>query len=248
MFLIKDISVKKTKNKGKGIFATKEILPGTIIGDYLGVITEWKNEKRMKDGIYNMYYSDSAMIQPNPRRNPGVHFINHSCEPNCGMTSIKRHTIYFALRRIFKGEELTVHYWLEPQFKDVKCNPCKDICHCGSLFCGGTMHLSEKEELIVLKYVDGLDKKVSGKPPVAYGKNLPMLANYPKVVKDNPVFRLFGCKSKKPQKYNNLSLPGISFLRKEVRRTGKFLFFPKIRLIIRGIVANYIIALPANFK
>ena len=110
------------------------------------------------------------------------------------------------------------------------------------------MHLSEKEEAIVLKYIDALDKKIPEKPPVAYGENLPLLKKYPKTVKDNEVFRLFGSNSKKPEKFNNSSLPKISFLRKEIRATGKYLFFPKINLIVRGIVANMIIGLSHNSK
>ena len=40
MFLIKDDfwQIKKTKERGYGVFARKEIKAGTIIGDYLGKV------------------------------------------------------------------------------------------------------------------------------------------------------------------------------------------------------------------
>ena len=42
MFLIPNswYAIKTIKKKGRGVFATRTIDPGTVIGDYLGTITK----------------------------------------------------------------------------------------------------------------------------------------------------------------------------------------------------------------
>src|SRR5579871_5079449 len=115
--------IKKTKNKGKGVFAKKNIIAGTIIGDYLGKIIRKDDEEKYEDkyGFYAMYYHGRATIFPEVKQ-PGIHLINHSCMPNCYMYTYQGHTLYFALRRIFAGEELTVSYLVSPLDDD--CSPC----------------------------------------------------------------------------------------------------------------------------
>ena len=65
----------------------------------------------------------------------GAEFINHCCEPNLVARIIKGHIIYFSLRPILKGEELTVDYHFA---KNVEKVPC---C-CGSAECRGTINVN----------------------------------------------------------------------------------------------------------
>jgi len=162
MFLIKDDfwQVKRTKEKGLGIFAKKGIEAGTIIGDYLGKVIEtarydFNNDK---DGLYLMYYTDEASIYPNLKK-PGIHLLNHSCAPNCWIYTYQYHTLFFALRNIKPTEELTISYLLSPKGKS--CNPCKHICKCNSKFCTGTMHLSKDK---YKKWQKFQDTKIIKKP------------------------------------------------------------------------------------
>lgn len=191
MFLLTDDfwQVKKTKEKGFGIFAKKEIAEGTIIGDYLGKVIETAkyNFDNDKEGLYLMYYTDQASIYPDLKK-PGIHLLNHSCTPNCWIYTYQGHTLFYALRKIKPGEELTISYLLSPKSKN--CNPCKHICKCNSKFCIGTMHLSENKYKKWQEFQNSQKKKTK-KPKVTFNKNLPRLASYPKTIPHNPIIASF---------------------------------------------------------
>ena len=143
MFLLPGsfLEIKKTKDKGRGVFARKFIAKGSLIGDYVGKLVRLEDidfEKEKKK-LYSMYYDDETGIYPNLEK-PGVHLINHSCSPNCWIMRYKKHTIVFALKNIRKGEELTISYLLPPK---MNCKPCSHQCFCKSTRCTGSMHLTE---------------------------------------------------------------------------------------------------------
>lgn len=190
MFLLEDDwwQIKVTREKGLGVFAKKEIKEGIIIGDYLGKVirTADYDLDRDKKGLFLMYFTDEASIYPNLNK-PGIHLLNHSCTPNCWIYTYCGHTLFFALRKINPGEELTISYLLSP--KDETCNPCTHICKCSSKFCSGTMHLSRDKYEKWQKFQNE-EKKKSKKPKVVFGKNLPKLTSYPKTIPDNPIYTL----------------------------------------------------------
>lgn len=187
MFLIsRDFwQVKKTKQKGLGVFAKKEIGAGTIIGDYLGKVIETAQYDLDKDkrGLFLMYYSDQASIYPDLKK-PGIHLLNHSCTPNCWIYTYRGHTLFFALRAIKPGEELTISYLLSP--KD-GCDPCPHVCKCDSQFCTGTMHLP-KDKYAKWQRFQNAQKKKTKAAKVVFGKNLPKLTSYPKTIPKNPIY------------------------------------------------------------
>lgn len=187
-FIKKDYwQIKKTKEKGNGVFAKKMINAGTIIGDYLGKVikTAEYDLDQDKNGLYLMYLTDQASIYPNLKK-PGIHLLNHSCEPNCWIYTYRGHTLFFAIRKIEPGEELTISYLLSPKSK---CNPCSHICKCGSKFCTGTMHLSEDKYEKWQKFQNKENKKSKMVKPI-FGKNLPRLSYYPKTIPVNPIYSI----------------------------------------------------------
>jgi len=235
MFLVPSTfwEVRKTTSKGKGVFAKKDILPGTVIGDYIGEVIRPKDEVRYekKHGFYTMYFHKNASIFPNPKED-GVHLINHSCAPNCWMFTYKGHTLYFAIRKIFKGEEITISYLLGPQ--EDECSPCNDQCKCGSIICSQTMHMPEKRYSAWLEH----DKKVTQKTKyerVKIGINLPQLSDYPSTISDSPVYTLLGSQGKKPVSYEDSVLPPQKELRKRIRETGRYIHLKKLHMTVMGI-------------
>lgn len=136
--------IKKTKGKGRGVFAKKEIKAKTIIGEYTGekVEIEKYDLEKDKDGLYLMFLDDKYAIYPD-LNTKDIHLINHSCEPNCWILNSGGKVYFFSIRDIKNGEELTISYLLPP--KDGTCNPCTHNCYCGSLKCTGTMHQSVDE-------------------------------------------------------------------------------------------------------
>ena len=96
--LPKNLTIKKSRINGLGMFATEDINSNNVIG--VSHIQDLKAE----DGYW---------------RTPLGGFINHSTYPNCKKSENKftRNLYLKAIRDIKKGEELTVYYTLYPMVK-----------------------------------------------------------------------------------------------------------------------------------
>lgn len=232
--------IRNSEGKGRGIFAKKDIEAGVVIGDYLGKIIRPDQEEEYDSGehFYVMYYHDRASVFPDPKK-PGIHLLNHSCAPNCWMYTYRGHTLYFALRHIFKGEELTISYQLSPL--DKYCNPCTHLCHCSSVICFQTMHLSQERYKEWREFDDYLTKKTE-RERVRFGKELQQLDVYPKNIPDDPIFTLFGAKDTYPVSVPYRSIPSKKAVRSLIRETGRTLAFPKINLKIHGVLDDLLIS------
>lgn len=68
----------------------------------------------------------------------GAQLINHSCEPNLSATIAGSRIFLTSLRRIERGEELTLDYHLDETDREIACK-------CGAKRCRGTVnHLKKK--------------------------------------------------------------------------------------------------------
>jgi hypothetical protein len=242
MFLIPNDSwkVKKTAQKGRGIFAARDIAPGTLIGDYLGKVVSPAEENNIdeKDNFYLMYYHDRASIFPDLSQ-PGVHLLNHSCTPNSWMYTYKGHTLFFTIRKVFKGEELTINYLLSPQ--DSTCAPCTHLCSCEGVICQETMHLGKKKYEAWSAFHD---KQMKATKPerIKYGKDLPPLLSYPSSFPDDSVYDLLGSIQEKPEVSDHKKLPSTAELRQKIRETGRTLSFPSLNLQVFGVTDGIVVS------
>ncbi|HLL61075.1 MAG TPA: SET domain-containing protein [Candidatus Nitrosocosmicus sp.] len=235
--------VRMTQKKGRGIYAKKEIVEGTVIGDYIGIVMRACKISEEEHGLYDMWYSDEASILANPNE-IGVHLMNHSCMPNCETYTYKDRTLFFALRRIYKHEELTISYDLGPP--DNKCNPCMHACFCKTILCKGSMHSSDDSSKR-WKHTNrtAVERMFDVKPDDLYGKKLVPLPKYPMSIKDNPSYYLYANMSKKPQiEYSNFS--NMSYLREIIRSTGRSIYFPKLNINVIGLIENIIYSISEN--
>jgi hypothetical protein len=237
MFLLpeKYLEVKVIPNTkmstNRGVFAKQDIPGGTVIGDYLGKIISNEDQDEIKYGTYYMNYNEDSTIYADPK-NPGIQLINHSCMANCAMIEDRTHTLYYALRKIFKGEELTVMYSLGYPSED--CNPCTHQCYCGTPLCTGTTHSAETEDDPLPEY-----------KPSEYlkpGSELKMLKKYPKIIRDSVEDDLFASLTQKPIELNDATLPPLVHMRKLIRETGKALYFKKLHLTVNGFQKGYMFA------
>lgn len=233
--------VQNTDRKDRGIFAKKDIPGGTVIGDYLGKIVHPDNEPD-DEKLYTMYYSDNASIVSDPKE-IGLHIINHSCMPNCDSHTYKNRILYFAARKIFKGEELTISYDLGPPDED--CNPCTHACFCETPLCRGSWHTSE-ESMEVWKemYKGDYDEVMTAPPPVPYGEDLPLLLDYPTIVEDQPFYNLYANTNKPPVISEEQVLPSTQQIRQRIREEGVPIYFKHINLCISGVTRDLMLALP----
>jgi uncharacterized protein len=125
---IKTLTCKKlypdrTSSVGKGLFAKVDLKKGDLI-------FTWKGVK--KKGRYPWYVGHRWLqiercqwIAPF-RNNPGW-YINHSCNPNCG---IKDSIKIVAMKNISKGEEVTIDYSTSESE-----NGWYLMCHCENKNC-----------------------------------------------------------------------------------------------------------------
>ena len=240
MFLIPSISweVRKISKKGKGVFAKKEIPPGTLIGDYLGKIYNTKDIDTEASKFYDMEWDETYSIIPDSRV-LDIHLINHSCVPNCAMYPYKGHTLYFALRRIFSGEELTIMYMIGTPENETKS--CKDTCYCKSLLCRGTMHNPRIYNKRYNKLENINSSDYMKRLPVPVGSMLPQLRKYPKVIEDFSLYDIFGSNIKKPHQLNVSNMLSVSQLRKLIREKGRQISIPALRINIYGIMNGLIV-------
>ena len=218
--------VRDTPSKGKGIFAKKDIPGGTVIGDYLGRVARSEDVDEVKEGLYDMVYNYDYDIVGDPAK-IGMHTINHSCSANCNTYPIQNHIIYFAVRKIFASEELTVSYGLPPP--EDETYPCPHTCHCGSIICHGTFHVSEESAEEFCAYLEKVvGPSFHNPPPVAPGEQLPPLPSYPSNIEDDRIFEIFGSLEQEPLLCEDNTLPPTDRLRQLIRETGLRLNFHKL--------------------
>ena len=239
MFLIPRswYTIKTIKYKGRGVFAARDIGEGTIIGDYLGILIKPDANNEKKNGLYDISGGIKYDILAN-QKIEGVHLVNHSCANNCDIYPYQGHMLLFALRKIFKGEELSLSYWMyAPYDKETTCD--MHACYCESEICTGSMHHAavnfELWEKLVKKEFGDWYNKIPGK----YGEPLLPLGSYPDSVQQENIkiyeYNLFGSEAKRAEKYKDKTLPTMPELRKRIRKTGKQLLFPKLKMTIYGI-------------
>lgn len=89
---------------GEGIFAKSALAIGEPVFFLTGRILPMKEVLRLEDeGARTIQVGDDAYVDPGfPAR-----FINHSCDPNCGITD---DLCFTAVRKIEAGEELRFDY------------------------------------------------------------------------------------------------------------------------------------------
>jgi uncharacterized protein len=225
-------SAADADKQNRGIFATRPIPAGTVVGDYLGLLIPNEQEATYETGpdFYVMYYDDRVAIWPD-RSRAGVHIVNHSCEPNCAIATYRGHSLYYALRKIHVDEELTVSYLLAPIDDD--CAPCRHACRCRARSCTGSMHLPI-DRYVAWSRLDRRDSTRTRPVPVAPYQQLQPLDRYPARIGDRRFHGIFGVAEQASSVSDGDRLPDIAAIRREIRRTGRRLAYPALGLIVLG--------------
>lgn len=124
------LDIKKSGNKGMGIFAKKPINAGEIILSLAQNISLLSN---VESSISSIQIDDDVYIEP---KLPQIwQFCNHDCEPNAMLNTEKFQMI--AIKNITQGEEITYHY-CTTEFDLLSKNEHFQ-CFCGSKYCIGTV-------------------------------------------------------------------------------------------------------------
>ncbi|KAM6967509.1 LOW QUALITY PROTEIN: histone-lysine N-methyltransferase 2B [Aplochiton taeniatus] len=134
------VGVYRSAIHGRGLFCKRNIDAGEMVIEYAGnVIRSVLTDKREKYydskgiGCYMFRIDDFDVVDATMHGN-AARFINHSCEPNCYSRVInvegQKHIVIFALRKIYRGEELTYDYKFPIEDASSKLN-----CNCGARRC-----------------------------------------------------------------------------------------------------------------
>ncbi|XP_019367658.1 PREDICTED: histone-lysine N-methyltransferase 2A isoform X1 [Gavialis gangeticus] len=134
------VGVYRSPIHGRGLFCKRNIDAGEMVIEYSGnVIRSILTDKREKYydskgiGCYMFRIDDSEVVDATMHGN-AARFINHSCEPNCYSRVInidgQKHIVIFAMRKIYRGEELTYDYKFPIEDASNKL-----LCNCGAKKC-----------------------------------------------------------------------------------------------------------------
>lgn len=244
MLLIAEDTVSiQSDDRGRALVLNKDIDPGTVIGDYMGVFHPQKDDEKLEEtyGLYAMEYDDDYIVFPTDveRNSKDVPLINHSCEENCGIITYKGHALYYALRKLFEGEELTVCYSIEP---DAPSPLTKYQCRCGSDFCRGTFCVSMSDIRALDEFENGLPGgDESGEQPIV-GTHESPLDSYPLSIPDYKEFDIYGSLKVEPFVLDDKKMLPIEELRKKIRESGKRLYFKNLNVLVRGIRKSVVLA------
>ncbi|KTF87259.1 hypothetical protein cypCar_00022474 [Cyprinus carpio] len=134
------VGVYRSAIHGRGLFCKRNIEAGEMVIEYAGnVIRAVLTDKREKYydskgiGCYMFRIDDFDVVDATMHGN-AARFINHSCDPNCYSRVInvegQKHIVIFALRKIYRGEELTYDYKFPIEDANNKLH-----CNCGARRC-----------------------------------------------------------------------------------------------------------------
>ena len=138
--------VRRSTVHGTGVFAARNIPPGTVIIEYLGErISADEADRRHPanpaDPYHTFYFATaSGEVIDGTHSGNDAKWINHSCEPNCEAQESDEGRIFIAsLRPIARGEELFYDYGLVIDARKTRALCLNYRCLCGTPSCRGTL-------------------------------------------------------------------------------------------------------------
>ena len=135
MKLAHGLAIRKSAINGKGCFATIHFKRRRKIAEYTGErISDLEARRRARNRqVLRICDIDGHFSLDGARGGNGTHYINHSCQPNAFMRTLYGHVLFFALRDIGPGEEITIDY-------EQTLHPDSKRCACGAENCRGTIN------------------------------------------------------------------------------------------------------------
>ena len=133
------LAVRPSAINGRGCFATRTFPARKKIAEYTGELISTAEAERRASGrrvLRVCAINDVWSIDGDTGGN-GTHYMNHSCRPNAFMRTHGGRILFFALRDIDAGEEITVDY-IRTYHPDTK------RCTCGAPTCRGTINKLSK--------------------------------------------------------------------------------------------------------
>ncbi len=117
----------ETKKKGTGVFASSNIRKGSAVLKMYGDIVDLE---KVWDHARFLQVADRLFLGPSGLADD---YVNHSCEPNCGIIQVNDEYIMKAVKDIEMGQEITFDYstWMNNDYWKMECR-C-DSANCRKL-------------------------------------------------------------------------------------------------------------------
>merc|ERR1719217_392749 len=117
LVLGRDVEVRESPGKGKGVFALRDLPEGCLLSRYEGVvITQSEYDRRVEEehtsGDYALELTTGWIVDgEDPARSNWVRFINHNVrKQNCFAQEVTGAVTLETLRAVAEGEELFFDY------------------------------------------------------------------------------------------------------------------------------------------
>jgi len=156
------IKLTTSRKHGKGLFAKEEMRKGEKIIDLLKSIGRFLTNEEAdkiydKFGDYMLQIDDDLFYAAtNESELENCYFINHSCNPNCGIDGELR---LVAIRDIKVGEEITFDYAMsESSDYSFKCN-CGNA-NCRKIITGNDWKIEKLQKQYKGYFSNYLHKKI----------------------------------------------------------------------------------------
>ena len=135
MKLAHGLAIRKSAINGRGCFAIVPFKRRQKIAEYTGErISDLEARRRARNRqVLRICDIDGRFSLDGARGGNGTHYINHSCQPNAYKRTLYGHVLFFALRDIQPGEEITIDY-------EQTLHPDSKRCGCGAPTCRGTIN------------------------------------------------------------------------------------------------------------
>jgi len=135
MKLAPGLAIATSPINGRGCFATVSFPRGQKIAEYTGErIGDLEATRRArKRNVLRICDIDGRWSLDGSRGGNGTHYINHSCRPNAYVRTVYGHVLFFALREIRAGDEITIDY-------EYTLHPDSKRCRCRAVGCRGTIN------------------------------------------------------------------------------------------------------------
>ncbi len=149
-------------NNGKGLFALEKIHKGELIIDFTKgsgkFITVKEADKLYEEGNDYMIQVDNDLIfaSTNQEELECVDFLNHSCDPNCGINGTLK---IVTMKDIEPKEEITFDYAMS-ESSEYKMKCCCKSLNCRKIITGNDWKIKKLQKKYKGFFSDYLQKKI----------------------------------------------------------------------------------------
>lgn len=139
-----NLEIKDAPGKGKGVFSKSFIPSKTIIFEVKGKVVDRKDLSKYNDTINFFQIGQDTFLSKSGDLDD---YMNHSCNPNCGLQITGHRALIIALYDIAPGAEIT---WDYSTTSTDQLNEWQMSCSCGDYNCRSTIsgfsYLTEQQK------------------------------------------------------------------------------------------------------